>query len=94
MELTTSVEITQEGRGGGVTYLLGDKRLSFSWEFGGGNTLALIFAPDEGNWEQQTGTPIAMRQDILHDLARKVIAQKAQGCVFRIAGQVIEICRT
>ncbi len=36
-----------EGRGGIIHFQLGQKIIDFHWEFGGGNSLALIFIPEE-----------------------------------------------
>lgn len=85
------INITQSGRGGIVQFIQGDKTLHFHWEFGGGETLALIFVPDEKTWEAQTGIPIERRTHTLQWTAEQVIHQKAQGHKYRIETDVIVI---
>jgi hypothetical protein len=85
------INITQSGRGGIVQFIQGDKTLHFHWEFGGGDTLALIFVPNEKTWEAQTGIPIERRTHTLQWIADQVIHQKAQGSKYRIEGDVIVI---
>jgi hypothetical protein len=85
------VHISQSGRGGTISYILQEKKLDFHWEFGGGNTLALIFVPDQDTWEAQTGMPSSSRIEFLTFIAEQVIRQKASGHGFRIQDDVIAI---
>jgi hypothetical protein len=85
------VEYSQSGRGGTISYIAGDKRIYFDWEFAGGNGVALIFIPGEKYWLAQTGIPLSQRQSILEFVAKEVIEDKAPGCVYSISDNCIEI---
>lgn len=85
------VEYTQTGRGGTITYIAGNKRINFDWEFAGGNGVAIIFVPEEKYWEAQTRTPLAARQEILEFVAKDAIEAKAPDCIYRITGNSIDI---
>ena len=85
------VEYSQSGRGGTLSYVAGDKKIDFDWEFAGGNGVALIFIPEEKYWVVQTGIPLSQRQSILEFVAKEVIDDKAPDCVYRISDDCIEI---
>jgi hypothetical protein len=85
------ISITQTGRGGTIEYTVRDKTLSFHWEFGGGEVLALIFIPNALHWEAQTGISLSKRTGLLTWIAQQVIRQRASGSSFRILDDVIEI---
>jgi hypothetical protein len=85
------IEYSQSGRGGTVSYIAGDKKINFDWEFAGGNGVAIIFIPEEKYWVVQTGIPLSQRQAILEFVAKEVIDDKAPDCVYSISDNCIEI---
>ncbi|SDF35553.1 hypothetical protein SAMN04487996_11093 [Dyadobacter soli] len=74
------LEYTQDGRGGSIYYKEGEISIQFGWEFGGGNTVVIIFIPETKYWEAQTGTPLSRRDEILDFLCQQVIRDQARGC--------------
>lgn len=91
IEYKATLDIIESGRGGTILFQQGENILTFHWEFGGGKTLALIFVPDERRWEAQTGLSLKDRMPILEWVARQVISRKAEGHVYTIQDDVIEI---
>lgn len=80
-------------RGGTVTYVRGKTRLVFDWEFGGGDTVSLIFVPREEHWESRTGLPLSERPSVLDFVGQQVVRDKARGCKYRIQADVVEVYR-
>lgn len=87
------LEYTQDGRGGSIYYKEGQINISFGWEFGGGNTVVIIFIPEPKYWEAQTGTPFSRRDEILQFLCDQVIRDQAPGCKPEIYDNAISIVR-
>ncbi|OJV14994.1 MAG: hypothetical protein BGO21_16975 [Dyadobacter sp. 50-39] len=87
------LEYTQEGRGGSIYYMEGAIKIQFGWEFGGGNTVVIIFIPNLKYWEAQTGTPIYRRNEILQFLCEQVIRDQAAGCRYVMYEDSISIVR-
>lgn len=75
-----SVDIHENGRSGNVVYREASGSLSFHWEFGGGEIVAIIYVGDEIAWRQQPPWASCRRAEILQRLAAEVIRQKAAGC--------------
>ena len=61
------------GRSGSVTYLEGDKKVSFESEIGGGDCIFFIHIPDEENWLNKTGFELNERNDILQFVAENTL---------------------
>ena len=87
------LEYTQEGRGGSIYYTEGAIRIQFGWEFGGGNSVVILFIPETKYWEAQTGTPLYRRDEILKFLCEQVIRDQAPGCKYEIYEDAISIVR-
>lgn len=87
------LEYTQDGRGGSIYYTEGAIRIEFGWEFGGGNTVVIIFIPEKKYWEAQTGTPLHRRDEILEFLCEHVIRDQAPGCKPKMYEDAISIVR-
>lgn len=87
------LEYTQDGRGGSIYYIEGAIRIQFGWEFGGGNTVVILFIPAEKYWEAQTGTPLYRRDEILKFLCEQVIRDQAPGCKYKMYEDAISIVR-
>ncbi|MES1225333.1 MAG: hypothetical protein ABUT20_58170 [Bacteroidota bacterium] len=85
------IEYSQSGRGGTLSYVAGDKKIDFDWEFAGGNGVAIIFIPEEKYWLAHTGIPLSQRQSILEFIAKEIIDDKAPDCVYSITDNCIEI---
>lgn len=54
--------------------------MSFYWEFGGGDTVAIISVGDPASWRSNYPWRIDQRRTILERVAREVIRQKAPKC--------------
>lgn len=91
--LKRRVEYEQSGRAGLITYVEGDTRIVFDWEFAGGNGVVIIFVPNPGQWEKATGTPLARRQEILEFVSECVIRDQAPGCRYEIGEGYIDILK-
>lgn len=87
------LEYAQYGRGGTVTYTKGKTRLTFDWEFGGGDAVSLIFVPREEHWVAQTGLPLTERPAVLEFVAQQAVRDQAPNCKYRIRADVIEVYR-
>jgi hypothetical protein len=87
------LEYTQNGRGGSIYYIEGAIKIQFGWEFGGGNTVVILFIPEKKYWEAQTGTPLHRRDEILKFLCEQVIRDQASGCKYEIYDDAISIVR-
>ena len=75
-----SVTITEGGRTGAVIYHEGAGRLSFWWEFGGGDVVAIVNVGDEEEWRAKYPWAAGRRAEILGFVAAEVIRQKAPTC--------------
>lgn len=71
------VSITENGRSGSVVYHEPAGTLSFYWEFGGADVLAIIQVDDPGGWEAGHPWIGDRRSEILGYVADEVIRQKA-----------------
>ncbi|MBK8741352.1 MAG: hypothetical protein IPM02_18380 [Betaproteobacteria bacterium] len=75
-----SVDIHEDGRSGKVVYREAARSLSFFWEFGGGDTVAIVHVGDKAAWRQQHAWAIDRRAEILQRIASETIRQKAPSC--------------
>lgn len=75
-----SVEVTASGRSGSVNYHKSSGCISFYWEFGSGDTVAIIWVEDLGLWRTCHPWAIERRREILERVANEVIGQKAPTC--------------
>lgn len=73
------VEITQSGRGGTILYHEGENSLTFHWEFGGGDAIALLFGPASAHWTAWAPWAPDRQAEIFEFVARDVVRQKAPG---------------
>lgn len=87
------LEYYEYPRGGTVTYVKGNTRLVFDWEFGGRDTVSLIFVPREEHWESRTGLPLSERPSVLDFVGQQVVRDKARGCKYRIRAETVEVYR-
>ena len=84
MEMSASeqwnINIVESGRSGSVEYRDSAGRMSFYWEFGGGDTVAIIWVGDPAAWSSKYPWAIDQRRTILERVAGEVIRQKAPTC--------------
>ena len=73
------VRYTDSGRSGTVHYISKEATLDLSYEFAGGNALAIIDIPKPQNWEAATKTPLSKRDSILNFIGRQVVEDQTQG---------------
>lgn len=85
------VEYQQEGRSGYVIFRKGKVELRFYYEFGGGNTLALVTVPDEDHWEKETRQPLETRKPILEFIGNRIIEDQTPGHKFQLSGDTLRI---
>jgi hypothetical protein len=85
------VTYENQGRAGNVIFYRDDVKLSFWYEFAGGNTLAFIDVPREENWLAVTGLPLEDRLPILNFIGKRVIRDQATGYRYEIRDDAIYI---
>lgn len=78
-EKGAQVSFSNEGRGGQVFYRGKAGAFAMYWEFGGGDTIAIIDIPSEQHWETQTKIPLEKRMDILHFIGKKTVQVQTTG---------------
>lgn len=75
-----SVEVVQSGRSGSVKYHEPSSCISFYWEFGGDDTVAIIWTGDFAAWTSRYPWAVERRREILERVAHEVVRQKAPTC--------------
>ena len=75
-----SVEVVQSGRSGSVNYHEPSGCISFYWEFGGDDTVAIIWTGDVALWSSRNAWAVERRREILERVAHEVVRQKAPTC--------------
>lgn len=68
-----------DGRSGRVTFSRGLKSFDMYFEFGGGDTIAIIDIPSRAEWTKRTGFPAASRPDILRFIGESVVRDQTTG---------------
>ena len=74
-----SVDITEQGRSGSVVYRELAGSLSFFWEFGGGDTVAIVQVTDIDAWKAPPSWLAGRREEVLRFVADEVVRQKTPG---------------
>ena len=74
------VTIETRGQAGTVNYIEGSKSLSFDWEFGGREIIALLWGPAPSDWDNKFPWAAGRREEIMRRVADEVIKQRAQTC--------------
>jgi len=80
-----------EGPGGYVVYTNGEVEIKLFFQYGGGNCVALIFAPTIEKWVKKTNTALSDRNEILTFIANQCIKDQAPNCTFELFDDRIEI---
>jgi hypothetical protein len=75
-----SVEIITRGRCGDILYREDGGQIVFSWEFGGGNVVAIIYGPSEKEWIAACPWAKGRREMIFRRVGQHVIFEKAHRC--------------
>jgi hypothetical protein len=88
-----NVGYESEGRTGYVIFYRNDLTARFYYEFGGGDTVAIISIPAPDRWEAETKMPLADREPVLTFIANRVIRDQAPGCKYFIGDTDILIQR-
>ena len=75
-----SVKVVESGRSGSIEYRESAGSISFYWEFGGGDTVAIVWVGDLASWSTRYPWAIDHRRAILERVAHEVVRQKAPSC--------------
>ena len=75
-----SVEVAERGRDGYVYYRDSAGSISFYWEFGGGDVVAIVSGDRVEEWKKNHSWAAARRREIMERVASEVIRQKAPNC--------------
>ena len=78
--MSRSVHVVENGRSGSIVYAEAGQQLSFWWELGGSDCVALVRVGDEAEWRARQGWALPRRAEILRHVADELIRQKAPGC--------------
>lgn len=87
------LEYHSEGRAGKIIYSEGTVRLSFYYEFGGGDCVAYIDIPDKTDWEKETGLSLDKREDIIDFIARTALQDQVSNGYYEITEKAISLFR-
>src|SRR5262245_5096018 len=79
-----TVEITQSGRGGSISYREGGNTAVFDWEFGASPAIALIFGPTAQAWDRQHPWAAGRQAEIYHFVGAEAVRQQAEGARFEV----------
>lgn len=74
------VEIEKRGRGGSVRYKEGGHVVPFEWEFGGGDIVITIWAPDPKTWDTSYPWAAGRRTEIIDRMVQAYIREEAPTC--------------
>lgn len=87
------VQIVTNGPAGTIYYFEQGHTLKLYWEFGGGDAVAIVYAPSEEKWDAQAPWVQGRRKEILEFVAKQVIQQKAPGCSVRWSAEYFELVK-
>lgn len=71
------VEVVGNGPSGSIGYYEGTSCISFEWEFGGSNTVAIIWAGELSVWSTRYAWAVSRRGEILERVAQEIVRQRA-----------------
>ena len=86
-----TLEYHNQGRGGTVIYKDEQGDIRFSFEFGGGDCVAIIFVPTPEQWSRATNRPSSERESILTFVAERAVRDQTSGGDYSISDSWIEI---
>jgi hypothetical protein len=85
------IDIIERGRPGVVRYDEGDgASYDFHWEFGGGDTVAVISVPTVSQWASALPWAADRRDDVLKQISKVVRKKRCPSCTVRITDSSIE----
>jgi hypothetical protein len=89
------VEIRDGGRGGSITYVEGEYRIPFDWEFALSPTLALLWGPRAAGWDAAYPWAAGRQAEIYAFVGAEVVRQKANGhhAIFDLEAGTMDIVR-
>ncbi|MEO8068286.1 MAG: hypothetical protein ABI599_11390 [Flavobacteriales bacterium] len=82
--ISRSVRIEEQGRSGSVIYNDPAGSITFYWEFGGDDVIAIVTVGTADTWRQQHPWAVDRRADILRFVAHEVVRQKAPGSIAQL----------
>ena len=90
-----TLDVSQEGRGGGMTYREGEHTHSLSWEFALDPAIVLIFGTRREHWDRQYPWAVGRQEEIYAFIGEEVVRREVPGGDFELdlAGGVITILR-
>lgn len=88
-----SLSYSNNGRSGYVVYKDNKGELSFYYEFGGGDCIAIIDIPSVNKWESYTKRPLAERETIISFIGRQTVNDQSPGGFYWLLASAIEICK-
>lgn len=86
---TRHLEYEGNFRSGYVTYVEGDLRIRLLHEMGGGGCKLYVELPTEAQWEEQTGVPLARRNEIVEWVAAALRREQASGWRYEVTANEI-----
>ncbi len=75
--MTWEVRIVEKGRFGYIDYIENGEICRCEWEFGGGDTLAILFVPAAQEWDTRYPWARGRRQEVLSRVATETRRQRA-----------------
>lgn len=85
-----TLKYASDGRSGRVIYQDVFSELSFYFEFGGGNCVAIIDIPGPKKWEKETKRALADRESIVQFIAEKCRQDQVPDGYYKISDNYIE----
>ncbi|MDZ4748165.1 MAG: hypothetical protein SH808_06725 [Saprospiraceae bacterium] len=79
-----NVGYESEGRSGYVIFYRNDLTARFYYEYGGGDSVAIITVPSPERWEAEAKMPAADRMLVLEFVAKRVVRDQASNCKYFI----------
>ena len=73
------VDITQEGRGGSITYRAAGHEIKFDWEFAMSPALALVWGPPRAQWTSRFPWAKDRQAAIFDFVGAEIVRQKSPG---------------
>jgi hypothetical protein len=74
------IDVVEKGRSGSIEYREAGGSISFYWEFGGGDTVAIVWVGDMALWSTRYPWAIDHRPGVLERVAHEVVRQKVPWC--------------
>ena len=89
--MSKKLKYINDGRGGYIVYQDEKSTIKFSFEFGGGNCVVIIFVPTPDEWIKQTNRSLSERNEILTFIAEQSIQDQSPNSTYNLTDKWIEI---